>query len=370
MSVEHVISEEILNQAQIEFTSNNHWIAFNTLSYFLERGDVYFFKSRDEATEFADNNISEYDNYRVIYAESLKDLLLKIPYGKTQFDPNHLLTLNYIIMNEQNLQYLRDNIKYMGFGEKMNDLLETMLQKGMPEFSLTNKIEVSKKPFEVKLNFRKSDNSDMYFFNSYDASLTRSNGQKLDQTFYLNRGKGVTAKEAYNLLEGRSVFKELITKEGQPYNAWIQLDFEKKDNRNNYEVRQFHENYGYDVKAAVSKLTIVELTDAEKEKALIHSLQKGNIQSVSIEREGNVSKMFIEANPQYKTITLYDANMKRIQKEELSQYHSVDVSQRKEVIQHKKEDLKQDKKKELKQKPGDELDGSKKRKSRKKGLSP
>ncbi len=273
-------------------------------------------------------------------------------------------------MNEENFQYLKDNIKYMGFGDKMSEVLETMLKQGPAQFSLTNKIEVNKKPFEVILNFRKSDVSDIYFFNSYHASLTRSNGEKLDQTFYLNKGKGITAKEAYNLLEGRSVFKELATKEGQSYKAWVQLDFDKKDNRNNYEVRQFHENYGYDVKTAVSKLAIAELSDAEKEKALIQSLQKGNIQSVSIEKDGNVTKMFVEANPQYKTITLYDANMKRVQKEELSQYHSVAVSQGKETIQDKKEDLKLDKKKEVKQMTGDDLDGPKKKNSRKKGLSP
>ena len=168
---------------------------------------------------------------------------------------------------------------------------------------MTNKIEVNKKPFEVTLNFRKSDNSDMYFFNRYKASLTRSNGEKLDQTFYLNKGKGITAKEAYNLLEGRSVYKELTTKEGEPYKAWVQLDFDKKDNRNNYEVKQFHENYGYDLKVAVSKLGVNELNDSEKEKTLMYSLQKGNMQSVSIEKDGNSSKMFIEANPKYKTVT-------------------------------------------------------------------
>ena len=193
------------------------------------------------------------------------------------------------------------------------------------------KIEVNKKPFEVNLNFRKSDNSDMYFFNSYNASLQRSNGEKVDQTFYLTKGKGITAKEAYNLLEGRAVFKELTTKDGQPYKAWVQLDFDNKDKHNNHEVKQFHENYGYDLKAAASKFAISELADPEKEKALMQSLQKGNIQSISIERDGAVSKMFIEANPQFKTVTLYDAQMKRMQKEDLNQYHSVEQSQGMEI---------------------------------------
>ena len=103
---------------------------------------------------------------------------------------------------------------------------------------MTFNAEVNKKPFEAVLQFRKSDSSDMYFLNSYHASLERSNGEKVDQTFYLNKGKGITAKEAYNLLEGRAVFKELANKAGYPYKAWLRLDFESKDKNNNHEMKQ------------------------------------------------------------------------------------------------------------------------------------
>ena len=272
-------------------------------------------------------------------------------------------------MNEQNLQYLKDNIKYMGFGENMSEALESNLKQGKPEFTLTNKTEVNKKPFEVNLHFRKSDNSDMYFLNSYNASLQRSNGEKVDQTFYLNKGKGITAKEAYNMLEGRAVFKELSTKEGQAYKAWVQLDFANKDKHNNHEVKQFHENYGFDLKAALSKFPIAEFNDAEKQKTLIQSLQKGNIQSVSIEKDGSSSKMFIEANPQYKTVTLYDAKMKRVQKETLGQHQGSEKSQSKELNKEQKQDVKQDVKKTPKQKLADASEWSKKKSSRKKGMS-
>jgi len=72
----------------------------------------------------------------------------------------------------------------------------------------------------------------MYFFNSYHASLQKTNGEKLDQTFYINKGKGITSKEAFNLLDGRAVHKDLVTKENQPYKAWLQLDLGNKDEKN------------------------------------------------------------------------------------------------------------------------------------------
>ena len=395
--MEHPLADEVLDLVTAALSKGEHWMAYNNSLYFLDKGDVYFFKDKEEALLFSQSNYSDHDNFHVLHFRSIADVFRQLPYGEAIHkisdinpDRNGLYDRdgNYFtdalidhleqqqitnsknnFMNEQNFQYLKDNIKYMGFGENMSDALEANMKQGKPEFTLSNRTEVNKKPFEVNLHFRKSDNSDMYFLNSYNASLQRSNGEKVDQTFYLTKGKGVTAKEAYNLLEGRAVFKELSTKDGQAYKAWIQLDFDNKDKHNNHEVKQFHENYGYDLKAAASKFAISELTDPEKEKALMQSLQKGNIQSVSIEKDGSVSKMFIEANPQFKTVTLYDAQMKRMQKEDLSQYHSVKQSNGKEINAEQKEDMKQGKKKEVKQKAGNDLAGPGKRTSRKKGMS-
>ena len=164
-------------------------------------------------------------------------------------------------------------------------------------------------------------------------------------TFYLNKGKGITSKEAFNLLDGRSVHKDLVTKEGQPYKAWMQLDPGNKDKNNNFEVKQFHENYGFDLKAAVEKFAITDLKEPEKEKALMQSLQKGNVQSVTIEKDGNNHKMFIEADPQFKKVNLYDSNMKLVAKESIEQYKSIGHTGTRDI----KEDVAADKKKELKQ---------------------
>lgn len=279
------------------------------------------------------------------------------------------------VMNNENFQYLSDNLKYMGFGENLKSELEKNLKEGKPDFQLHYKAEINKKPFEATMNFRKSDSTDMYFFNNYNASLEKANGEKNEQTFYLNKGKGVTGKEAFNLLDGRAVQKDLVTKEGQPYKAWMQLDFEKKDKNNNFEVKQYHEKYGFDLKAAVEKFPITDLKDPEKEKVLMQSLQKGNVQSVTIEKDGNSHKMFIEADPQFKKVNLYDANMKLVAKESIEIYQSVS---KKEASLAVKEEMGNDKKKELKQevkpekekveKKNDKTLLPKKRESSKKGL--
>ncbi|MBN8836127.1 MAG: hypothetical protein J0I09_02630 [Sphingobacteriia bacterium] len=380
--MEHPISNEVLAIAEYEISRGNQWIAYNVILYFIDKADVHFFNKKDEAVQFANDNISDYDRYNVIHVLSVRDLLEKVPYGKEldkslgiDPDANGLYSkdgnaftdalidhieaqqlslfnkqLNTNFMNQENLKYLTDNLKYMGFGDKLNAELEQQMKEGKTDFQLTANAEFNKKSFEAVLNFRKSDSTDMYFFNNYHASLEKNNGDKVEQTFYLNKGKGITAKEAFNLLDGRSVHKDLTTKDGNEYKAWLQLDFENKTDKG-FEVKQFHENYGYDLKSAVEKFAVAELKDPEKEKALMASLQKGNVQSVTIEKDGENHKMFMEANPQYKNVTLYDSNMKMVAKESIGQYQA-GVEKGAKAL---KEEVADDKKKELKQtqKPDD-----------------
>lgn len=372
MQNEHPLSDEVLALAELALRAGKQYMVYNNSLYFIDQSDIYFFASRNEANSFAADNISDHDRFHVLYFNSIVDLLAKIPYGEklnqsmiNDPDQNGLynregnaftdalidhieskqisehLKLNN--MNQENLQYLSDNLKYMGFGELLKEDLEKKLQEGKPEFKLEFFNEIGNKGFEASLNFRKSDSTDMYFFNNYQATLHRSNGEQVDQTFYLNKGKGVTAKEAFNLLDGRSVHKELSNKEGQPYKAWLQLDFENKDKHDNFEIKQYHENYGYDLKAAVAKYAVAELNDPEKAKALYQSLEKGNVQAVTVEKDGNSQRMFLEADPQFKKVTLYDGNLKMVARESLDQYKALPAGQAAE-----KSIAEDDKKKELK----------------------
>ena len=406
MNNEHPISDEVLELVNIALLKGEHWMAYNQSLYFIDKEDVHFFKLQNEAKEFANDNLSDRDAYQVIYFNSILDIFTKLPYAENtgknivnnpdinglhnhegndftdsliehieqqQSIFNSQLKTN--VMNNENFQYLSDNLKYMGFGENLKADLEKNMKEGKADFQLHYKAEINKKPFEATLNFRKSDSTNIYFFNNYHASLEKNNSVKMEQTFYMNKGKGITSKEAFNLLDGRSVHKDLVTKEGQPYKAWMKLDPANKDKNNNFEVKQFHENYGFDLKTAVEKFLILDLKEQDKEKALMQSLQKGNVQSVTIEKDGNSHKMFIEADPQYKKVNLYDANMKLVAKESIEKYQILEQVGASKVV---KEEMENDKKKELKQevkpdkekveKKNDKTLLPKKRESAKKGL--
>jgi hypothetical protein len=213
-------------------------------------------------------------------------------------------------MNEKNFQYLRDQIKYSGFGEALEDALKQNLMRQSPEFTLQHQATFGRDQTSTSLHFNRSATSDMYFLNSYMVSLKKDqDDQKINQTFYVGKENNITLKEGYNLMSGRAVNKDLVNKEGKIYNAWLQLDFKQTDNNGNFKTKQYHQNYGFDLEKELAKHPIKELSTQQDKSRLIESLHKGNRQMVSFLDAGGERKGFIEANPQFKNLTVYDQNM-------------------------------------------------------------
>lgn len=227
--------------------------------------------------------------------------------------------LNNNNMNTQNLDFLKKSLLNLGFGEQVNKELEKNIEKKVPEFNLTAKHEFNQQKVDYNLHFKAGDNQDMYFFNKFDTTLNKGKEKEMNQTFYINKGNGITAKEAFNLMEGRAVHKQLFNKEGEKYQAWLQLDNENLTQNGNKEIKRFSENYGYKLEDVLAGKGIKELNTPESTENLFRSLKKGNTQQITVERNGEEKKYFIAASPQFKTVDLYDHQMKKIKREELLQ---------------------------------------------------
>jgi len=222
-------------------------------------------------------------------------------------------------MNTQNLEFLKKSLLNLGFGEQVNAELEKNINNKVPEFRLPAQHEFNQQKVDYTLHFKAGENQEMYFFNKFDATLNKGKAKELNQTFYINKGNGITAKEAFNLMEGRAVHKQLFNKDGEKYQAWLQLDDEKLTQNGSKEIKRFNENYGFDVEQVIAGKDIKEMKTAEGQDSLLRSLKKGNAQQITVERDGGEKKYFIAASPQFKTVDLYDHQMKKIKREELLQ---------------------------------------------------
>lgn len=214
------------------------------------------------------------------------------------------------------VQYLKDQLKYLGFGE--DSTLHKDLEKG---------IESPKQQFEIKavsdkalpgntvdfsLKFNKSENGGV-FFNSYQATLINEKNESFSHNFYVSKENTFTAKEAVNLLEGRSVKIEFHNpKTDQVEPAFVKLDFKQpKTEKGNYNFQNFYKNYGIDTAEIVEKSNLV-FDKPEYKENTIKSLEKGNVVKVKFELDDGVMEGKAVLNPQYKNLNLYDQDMNRI----------------------------------------------------------
>jgi hypothetical protein len=220
------------------------------------------------------------------------------------------LNIKNTFMNNDNFEFLQDSLKYLGFGEKLqlNKQLKEKIGGQPKDFQLNTQASFDpSSKLDAVLHFRKSDQSDMYFFNKYDASLKNADDPSKDraQTFYINKGSGVTLKEAFNLLEGRAVNKDLTNQEGQKYNAWMKLNFNEKDPYGNYKMGKYTQGYGFNLERQLGKVPVEESSpNHAKYNEILKSLKKGNL--VEVHSQGET--FFISANPPAGKVELFDAN--------------------------------------------------------------
>lgn len=106
----------------------------------------------------------------------------------------------------------------------------------------------------------------------------------------------------------------MINLEGEKYKAWIRLDFGEKDVHDNYKIKQYGSRYGYDLEKVLEKYPIRELEQEKTKAELYRSLQRGNRQSVTFDKPTKSEKMYIEANPMFKTINIYPHVVKAAKK--------------------------------------------------------
>jgi len=225
-------------------------------------------------------------------------------------------------MKQENFNYLKEQVKFSGFGDAMEFKLKEKMIEGLTDFQLHHKHTFGKDNVEAVLNFRKSD-QDNYFFNSYQVTVNKEGADPLKQLYKLYKpdklvkqveGKDDTVewvnhniklKEAYNLLEGRSVRKEYVRDETEKYANWLMIDFKNTDKDGNFLIKR---KMDFDLEAKLKEYPIKELKNEESKKELLDSLYKGNRQFVTMDIDGKERKFAFEANAQFSSVNRYEGD--------------------------------------------------------------
>lgn len=261
------------------------------------------------------------DDAGTLMVESVNADIPPVHLNKNEVEFNH--HKNHI--NMENSKFLKDQLTYLGFGhESIINAVDDAIKSGNQRFTLTVRPQdetLAGNKAVYELNFNKSSQTDMYFFNNFKTSLIdKSENPLRAQQFHVNDMKGVTAKESINLLEGRSV-KTVLHYNGQDANVFTKLNFDETNKYGNFRYKTFHENYGVDVKDILGReqqRAGLQLNDDTVDK-LVKSLEKGNLIKSDFLVAGNESKGYIALNPEFKNLDFFDENLKKVNYKQLGQ---------------------------------------------------
>ena len=266
------------------------------------------------------------------YAEAYSILpggeIIKMFLDEEEMSAYRPLSINEIQYNNQNpnimetqkdfdqVQYLKDQLKYLGFGEgeQLHKDLESGIAAKKQQFEIKTGSDKASAGNQVDftLKFNKTERGGI-FLNSYHAKLTMENSEDRSHNFPVSRDNNFTAKEAINLLEGRSVKTEFLNpKTQEEATAFVQFDFGRpKTEKDNYYFQNFHEKYGVDTAKIVDKAELVFDKPEWKDNA-IKSLEKGNIVKVKFKQDDSVIEGKAVLDPQNRNLKLYDNDMNRL----------------------------------------------------------
>ena len=114
-------------------------------------------------------------------------------------------------MNLNNLENLKEELKTLGFKDKVASEMEKNMQKGIPEFTLNDTLAATRGQVDITLHFKQSGQSEHYYFNKFEVA--HNTGKVLEEGHkYFVISPEIPGKNNYktfeNVQEAISNFKE------------------------------------------------------------------------------------------------------------------------------------------------------------------
>jgi hypothetical protein len=215
-----------------------------------------------------------------------------------------------IVMNADNLNYLKNQLRFTGFGEALFGSLEEKMG-GEEDAFVLEAVHAEDKDgvLEAVLYFGRSKTEpDRWFFNRYVATLSvaeekRSHSFQIRQQGNLN----ISFLQAGHLLAGRPVYTDYAGKNANPIRkVWMELDLNRKESPERFRVNRYFESYGFDVETALEKTGLKMRIRDDQISGIIEQLQKGYKLRVLLKDGEEVHAVWLVAQPRFRSFSMYD----------------------------------------------------------------
>ncbi|MES2328577.1 MAG: hypothetical protein V4539_03175 [Bacteroidota bacterium] len=226
-------------------------------------------------------------------------------------------------MSQENLEYLKNQLRFTGFGEGLFDSLAKNMDEKKPLFQLAVTHELDGQPLSAVLHFSCSSAGN-YFFNRYDASLDTAHGKR-EHPFYIHRNAklNISFREAGNLLSGRALKAAYVKQSDRAafekgeevpiHKVWMQLDLKSPGTNGRYRITRYYSNYGYEIEPALERVHLKEQIFSDQLAQLISQLEAGNRCRVQLHKaEGATQIVLLEACPMFRSFLMFDLEGKAL----------------------------------------------------------
>lgn len=205
---------------------------------------------------------------------------------------------------EKNFQSLQQQVQRSGFPD-LTEKLKTLIEKGHEKFSLPLSYYINEKE-KINHSLLFSKNAEGSFeFEGYKSSLHNISLSEENRQHYFKNDQECNFKlhEVYNLLSGRSV---------QQNESWYQFDFNDRDASGNYQLKEFRNGYGYDLEKTLKAVPLKAASNKFEFEKLRNTLKQGDRISTVLIKNGKEQLFHIEADPHFKSLTIYDQHLRKI----------------------------------------------------------
>lgn len=306
-----------VNRVEMEFSQ---WKARE------ERFNTLFSITPAENKSLLAEKLRQFDRIRTKYKSSknieeqhtLRILKMEIHRMSKQLYPSLISRiLRKIITSTQNQLSLRSDAKKEEIN--FNSLNEKLQRVGFPDLSekIKNLIDKEQENFSVPLSYyinekekinhtlSFSKNAEGHFeLDGFKSSLQNNSATEDSREYYFKNAQENNFKlnEVYNLLSGRSV---------EHNQSWFQLDFNDKDASGNYHLKEFRNEYAYDLEKILKGVPLKQISSQYEMEKLKNTLRQGDRVSAVLIKNGRENQIYIEANPQFRSLNIYDEHFRK-----------------------------------------------------------
>jgi len=240
-------------------------------------------------------------------------------------------------MDQNNLAYLQKSLDYLGFGTRLNSVLEDAIYKGSRSFSIGINQRYIPAEFRsdpskgvdimhFEIRFSRSATSEVYFLNAVEAKLQRYySTEPVNKRFDIVQDHRMTALQCYKLMCGLSLQKDIFVKDldnlekdsRKRVTVWFKLDLGVTDKSGEHPLKWFFPEYGFNLQQTIEKYPFMDFQDEEKKMASIKALSYGNLISLSMELDGKKIPVYVSANPELKRLDVFNTEMVLLTKQQL-----------------------------------------------------